>query len=75
MREFVVAKTRRDDESDRRTSHAWMVASLTRAKKLPELKSLLVKRKTKQTPQQMTSVLNQIAGAYGLKMRKGKPRG
>jgi len=77
FREFRAARERLQDEYDQLITQAWWVANLNNAKKLPDLKTLLSKRATKQTlPDgrqtlpQMRSMVVLIADAYGLKMRQ-----
>lgn len=76
FREFVVGKQRRDDAHDRDMLRAWLPEALHRQKRLPELKTLLIKREQKkQNLTQMKTKLHQIAEHYGLKVRKRGRRG
>jgi hypothetical protein len=76
-RELVVAKRRTEDEHDERMTLAWTIAGLSRQKKLPNLKTLLAKRKPRpQTAGEMRTILHMLAGQYGGRLRKARvPRG
>jgi hypothetical protein len=68
--ELAIARTRARDEHNREIRLAWMIAGLTRAKKLPTLKRLLDPGPLpRQTPGQMQTVLH----ALGIKPRPLSP--
>lgn len=71
MREFVVAKRKRDDDTDRDVRLAWSIAALQRQKKLPSLQSLLnSSRKRLQTVDEQRAMLEILSGKYGGALRK-----
>lgn len=68
FREFVVAKTKREDERDRDMSLAWHTAALIRGTKgLPKLEQLLVKkrRQPRQTGREQVAMWQIAAARFG----------
>ena len=61
------ARRRLEAEQDGRAWMAWHVAALTRAAKLPDLKTLLVRSETKkqQSPQEQSISMDQLFLAWG----------
>ena len=60
------ARRRLEAEHDASAWHAWHVAALTRAKDLPDLKSILSsKPQADQTPEQQEVALDQMFLAWG----------
>lgn len=70
----MVAHQRRDDERDVAMALAWHVAALSRAKKLPELRTLLSKARRPQTVDEQKSMLNILSQQYGIPLRRA-PKG
>lgn len=76
IREFVVAKKRREDQADRDVALAWRIAALQRQKKLPSLSSLLISTKKRvQSVDEQRAMLEMLSKQYGGKVTKGKSRG
>jgi hypothetical protein len=60
-----------DDESERIMTQAWLTASLSRAKKVPSLKTLLNKSKAgTQSTDQMLAAIRTLSDQYGLPIRR-----
>jgi hypothetical protein len=73
FREFVVAKRTAEDKHDERMTLAWTTAALSKQRKLPSLKTLLVKRRPRQqTAGEMRTILHMLAAQYGGRLRKTK---
>ena len=71
FRELIAWQAREAARANQQRSHAWLTASLTRTKKMPTLKKLLVSegKRKRQTVEEQKSMLQSLIG------RKAKPRG
>lgn len=69
----MVARERAKDDHDRQVTLAWQIEALHRAKKLPELKTLLARyRRQRQSTGQMRSMLHLLAEQHGGVVVRGK---
>lgn len=74
----MVGKQALEDAHDRDARLAWLAEALHRQKRLPDVKTLLVKRHAQQTPRQMRTVLQLISEKYRIPLKTRKamtPRG
>lgn len=76
FREFVVARRRSQEESDRDLVLAWHTAAMTRAKKLPNIKELLSERKRgpakRQTWQEQKAAIAMISARFKIPVQRMK---
>lgn len=71
----MVAQQRQEDERDRDTSLAWLIASLSRAKKVPDLRVLLARgKRRKQTVGEQKTMLHMLSEQYGIPLRRQRTR-
>lgn len=72
FRELVVLKYRTEDRRDEAMVQAYTIAALTRATKLPALKTLLTKHQKPQTVAEKLNMLQAVSEATGIPLRKRK---
>lgn len=75
FREFTVARQRLQDDADQAIRLAWMMAALSRAKKMPPLASLLSTRHRKQRPEEQLLVMRKISAVLGIPLKERPRRG
>lgn len=74
-RELIVWKEREERLTNRLSTAAWMVANLSRAKKLPDLRKILVGDAAKTKPQtaaQKRQMLHTLSSQFGGSVRRTK---
>jgi hypothetical protein len=70
IREFVAARRRHGDESDRDMRLAWHVVMLDRQRRVPDLARLMTRRPRGQSLVQQQAALAELSAQYGRPIRR-----